>query len=170
MSLVHAAYIITTGGIPVIISALVEDCMSLTVANVPVVATVLIIRIYGANPRDDNDGQRWSSFKFRTRTQMSGTTPHWTSGIVTSGRGAGVNENSTHTGVTEFTGTTLDQMKSTVPTFSVGSEEVFPGIKPKEEVSGVENEQEFEQVGREERGVVRIDMLPFPLEPPPPEP
>jgi len=35
VSLVHAAYIITRGGIPVIISALVEDCMSLTVANFP---------------------------------------------------------------------------------------------------------------------------------------
>ncbi|KAF8262793.1 hypothetical protein EI94DRAFT_1600472, partial [Lactarius quietus] len=39
VSLVHAAYIISRGGIPVIISALVEDCMSLTVANLPNVAT-----------------------------------------------------------------------------------------------------------------------------------
>ncbi|KAH9955898.1 hypothetical protein BC827DRAFT_1085255, partial [Russula dissimulans] len=44
VSLVHAAYIITRGGIPVIISALVEDCMSLTVANLPVVATASIHR------------------------------------------------------------------------------------------------------------------------------
>ncbi|KAL0566599.1 hypothetical protein V5O48_015409 [Marasmius crinis-equi] len=42
VSLVHAAYILTTGGIRVIISALVEDCISLMVANVPVVVTALI--------------------------------------------------------------------------------------------------------------------------------
>ncbi|KAH8986264.1 hypothetical protein EDB86DRAFT_2955924 [Lactarius hatsudake] len=32
----HAAYIIGRGGIPVVISSLVEDCISLTVANLPV--------------------------------------------------------------------------------------------------------------------------------------
>ncbi|KAJ8096310.1 hypothetical protein PM082_011466 [Marasmius tenuissimus] len=42
VSLVDAVYIITTGGIPVVISALVEDCASLTVANVPVVITALL--------------------------------------------------------------------------------------------------------------------------------
>ncbi|KAJ8096296.1 hypothetical protein PM082_011451 [Marasmius tenuissimus] len=42
VSLVHAAYILTTGGIRVIISALVEDCVSLMVANVPVVVTALL--------------------------------------------------------------------------------------------------------------------------------
>ncbi|KAG7086353.1 hypothetical protein E1B28_002314 [Marasmius oreades] len=42
VSLVHAAYILTTGGIRVIISALVEDCVSLIVANVPVVVTALL--------------------------------------------------------------------------------------------------------------------------------
>ncbi|EIM90595.1 uncharacterized protein STEHIDRAFT_165171 [Stereum hirsutum FP-91666 SS1] len=42
VSLVHAAYIITDGGIKVVIAALVEDCMSLSVANVPVVATAIL--------------------------------------------------------------------------------------------------------------------------------
>ncbi|KAK1217116.1 hypothetical protein PQX77_020233 [Marasmius sp. AFHP31] len=42
VSLVHAAYILTTGGIPVIISALVEDSVSLMVANLVVVVTALL--------------------------------------------------------------------------------------------------------------------------------
>ncbi|KDQ54571.1 hypothetical protein JAAARDRAFT_60555 [Jaapia argillacea MUCL 33604] len=55
VSLVHAAYIITVGGIKVVISALVEDCMSLTVANLPVAATALfkVFGLYGAS--DDSD-------------------------------------------------------------------------------------------------------------------
>jgi len=42
VSLVHAAFILTTGGIKVIISALVEDCISLIVCNLPVAVTALI--------------------------------------------------------------------------------------------------------------------------------
>lgn len=38
----HATFILTTGGIKVIISALVEDCISLIVCNLPVVATSLL--------------------------------------------------------------------------------------------------------------------------------
>lgn len=41
VSLVHATYILTLGGPKVLIAALVEDCMSLFVCNVPVVATAL---------------------------------------------------------------------------------------------------------------------------------
>ncbi|KAJ8096300.1 hypothetical protein PM082_011455 [Marasmius tenuissimus] len=41
VSLVHAVLTFTTGGSPMIISALVEDCASLTVANVPVVIASL---------------------------------------------------------------------------------------------------------------------------------
>ncbi|KIK62548.1 hypothetical protein GYMLUDRAFT_72764 [Collybiopsis luxurians FD-317 M1] len=42
VSLVHAAFILTTGGIKVIVSALVEDNISLIVANVPVVVTAMM--------------------------------------------------------------------------------------------------------------------------------
>ncbi|KAF9077176.1 hypothetical protein BDP27DRAFT_1254160 [Rhodocollybia butyracea] len=42
VSLVHATFILTTGGIKVIISALVEDCISLIVCNLPVVVTSLL--------------------------------------------------------------------------------------------------------------------------------
>ncbi|KAF5392194.1 hypothetical protein D9757_001524 [Collybiopsis confluens] len=42
VSLVHAAYILTTGGIKVIVSALVEDNISLIVASIPVVVTSLM--------------------------------------------------------------------------------------------------------------------------------
>ncbi|KAJ6616997.1 hypothetical protein B0H10DRAFT_1347022 [Mycena sp. CBHHK59/15] len=42
VSLVHAAFILRNGGIKVVISALVEDCLSLIVANIPVVITALM--------------------------------------------------------------------------------------------------------------------------------
>ncbi|THH14223.1 hypothetical protein EW146_g6084 [Bondarzewia mesenterica] len=75
VSLVHAAYIIADGGIKVIISALVEDCMSLTVANVPVVATALVRHLGLHSHSDDHtsytdespDGPRFSSFRFKSR-------------------------------------------------------------------------------------------------------
>ncbi|THV02315.1 hypothetical protein K435DRAFT_749615 [Dendrothele bispora CBS 962.96] len=42
VSLVHAAYIINRAGIKVLISAIVEDCISLIVANIPVVVAATI--------------------------------------------------------------------------------------------------------------------------------
>ncbi|KAK7031664.1 hypothetical protein R3P38DRAFT_2925035 [Favolaschia claudopus] len=42
VSLVHAAFILQKGGIKVVISALVEDCFSLIVANIPVVVTTMV--------------------------------------------------------------------------------------------------------------------------------
>ncbi|KAH8835080.1 hypothetical protein DL96DRAFT_1572760 [Flagelloscypha sp. PMI_526] len=55
VSLVHAAYIISNGGIKVVISAIVEDSCSLIVANIPVVVTAALrltreddqVRTYG---------------------------------------------------------------------------------------------------------------------------
>ncbi|KIJ55668.1 hypothetical protein M422DRAFT_139424, partial [Sphaerobolus stellatus SS14] len=41
VSLIHAIYILNSGGIKVVIAALVEDCMSLSVCNVPVVFTAI---------------------------------------------------------------------------------------------------------------------------------
>ncbi|KAI0031126.1 hypothetical protein K488DRAFT_29793, partial [Vararia minispora EC-137] len=45
VSLVHAAYILTNGTVDVLISAIVEDCMSLTVANLPVVLTSILRKL-----------------------------------------------------------------------------------------------------------------------------
>ncbi|KAF8211128.1 hypothetical protein K438DRAFT_1959312 [Mycena galopus ATCC 62051] len=42
VSLVHAAFILRNGRIKVVISALVEDCLSLIVANFPVIVTTMI--------------------------------------------------------------------------------------------------------------------------------
>ncbi|KAJ7679716.1 hypothetical protein B0H14DRAFT_3063268 [Mycena olivaceomarginata] len=42
VSLVHAAFILRNGGIKVVISAIVEDCLSLIVANVPVVVAAVM--------------------------------------------------------------------------------------------------------------------------------
>jgi len=157
VSLVHAAYIITRGGIPVIISALVEDCMSLTVANLPVVATASIHRLSGANSRDanpDGDGQRWSSFKFRTRTNPPDSTTRWSTG-----RGAVTIDNTT-----ELTDTTIGQSKGRIPAYAIGSEGLLSGTKTEGE--DAEKAQAFRQVRREDRGVVRIDVLPYPHEQP----
>lgn len=53
VSLVHAAYILTGAGVKVVISAIVEDCMSLIVANLPVVVTQIInLREESASKRD----------------------------------------------------------------------------------------------------------------------
>jgi hypothetical protein len=77
VSLVHAVYILTDGTASVLLSAVVEDCMSLTVANVPVVATAALRRLTsssGPASEDDDDesdaareGTHWTSFRFRSR-------------------------------------------------------------------------------------------------------
>jgi len=176
VSLVHAAYIITRGGIPVIISALVEDCMSLTVANVPVVASALMMHFTGGS-RDgdpDGDGQRWSSWKFRSRTQPLDTvsiTGQVTSGFRSRGGGGGrdVAVNTTTTG-SEVTDTTIDlTKKSVIPPYAVDSEEQLFGTSGAEKKA--EDGSDLESavataVRREERGVVRIDAFPYPREPP----
>ncbi|TFY61157.1 hypothetical protein EVG20_g7160 [Dentipellis fragilis] len=92
VSLVHAVYIILGGGIKVIISALVEDCMSLSVANIPVTVTAFwrILGIHTQGRADDSytdepsDGPRFSTFRFKSR--LTGLTGVFT----TTGGGAGV--------------------------------------------------------------------------------
>jgi hypothetical protein len=174
VSLVHAAYIITTGGIRVIIAALVEDCMSLTVANLPVVATASLQRLSGASSRDpnpDGDGQRWSSFKFRSRSRAPGATSattNWTTDFGGGGGGGGGGDggrggavvDSTHT---EFTGTTLEPTKSTIPVFASASTK---DEKDGDTEKGTAFDQQVHRVNGD-GGVVRIDVLPYPREPPP---
>jgi len=183
VSLVHAAYIITRGGIPVIISALVEDCMSLTVANLPVVATASIRHFSttaAREPDPDGDGQRWSSWKFRSPTQPAGSgsmSAQLTANYRSKGGGAGAGiGRADHTGTTTTTDTTIDlTKKSAIPTFKTGSDEQLFGA------SGAEKRTEGEKVNdhetaaatavrREDRSVVRIDLLPYPREPPFPLP
>ncbi|KAI0056517.1 hypothetical protein BV25DRAFT_1832172 [Artomyces pyxidatus] len=77
VSMVHAAYIITSGGSKVLVSALVEDCLSLTVANVPVVATAVlrVITSKGPSVYVDTDGRpNLSSVHFKTGGSQWGTT------------------------------------------------------------------------------------------------
>ena len=163
VSLVHAAYIITEGGFPELISALVEDCMSLTVANVPVVAAASIRCISGTkslDANDDDDGQRWSGLKFRTRTtRPPGATTHWSTGFWPS-RGV------VSVGVTtETTSTTLDATKGALPVYSVG------GLGPGEMFAGAKMDRELDENARrgKDGNVVRIDVLPYPRQPPPSE-
>ncbi len=179
VSLVHAAYIITRGGIPVIISALVEDCMSLTVANLPVVATASIsyFSVTAARePDPDGDGQRWSSWKFRSRTQPTGTVT-MTTQLTTDHRpkGGGPRAVAANTRTTT-TDTTIDlTKKSSIPAFEIGSDEQLFDASGAEKTEGDEkvNDQAnaaATAVRREDRSVVRIDLLPYPREPPSPLP
>lgn len=184
VSLVHAAYIITRGGIPVIISALVEDCMSLTVANVPVVviASIRQFSITAARePDPDGDGQRWSSWKFRTPTQPASTasmTTQLTTNFRSKGGSAGTRSGrmADNTGTMTTTDTTIDlTKKSAIPALEIGSDEQLFGASNTEKKTEGEkvNDQETAAataVRREDRSVVRIDVLPYPRDPPSPLP
>jgi hypothetical protein len=158
VSLVHAPYIIE-GGLPELISGLVEDCMSLTVANVPVVAGASIRCISGnsRDANDDDDGQRWSALRFRTRTtRSSGVNTRWSTGFGPSRGGVSVGI------TTDITSTTPAAARETSPVYSVGSlgpDEMFAGAKIDKELD--ENSQRGE-----DGSVVRIDLLPYPLQPP----
>ncbi|KAI9436119.1 hypothetical protein BJY52DRAFT_1130609 [Lactarius psammicola] len=177
VSLVHAAYIISRGGIPVLISALVEDCMSLTVANLPVVATAWIRHVSG-DSNGDGDGQRWSSFKFKTRTMPPSTgvnTTFFTTGFGAVSRGAaGAGVDAEAGTATELTGTSLERSKGTVSmglgAYSIGS--VGPDELFANGTKSVGGTAEKDDGRREDKGgVVRIDVLPYPREQPqPPKP
>ncbi|KAI0045762.1 hypothetical protein FA95DRAFT_1495059 [Auriscalpium vulgare] len=77
VSLVHAIYIIRLGGKNVLITALVELSMSLTVANVPVVVTALTRAVgrdssAAAASEDPDRGPRWTTMQFgRVKGQYS---------------------------------------------------------------------------------------------------
>ncbi|PBK60606.1 hypothetical protein ARMSODRAFT_944675 [Armillaria solidipes] len=80
VSLVHAAYILTLGETKVVISAIVEDCVSLIVCNVPVVVTAAI-RIREESHGKTQKGQLVSTFlHFATRVlthkDTAATHPH----------------------------------------------------------------------------------------------
>ncbi|KAI0247713.1 hypothetical protein BJV78DRAFT_1157043 [Lactifluus subvellereus] len=162
VSLVHAAFIISEGGFPEAISAFVEDCMSLTVANVPVVATALLRCISGTNSRDandDDDGQCGTlSLKFRTQTtRPPGATMRWSTGFGLSG--AGVSSGNT----TESA--TLDATMKTLPAYPVDA------LGPDEMSAGAKTDKELDENAKKgmDGGVVRIDVLPYPRQPPPSE-
>lgn len=179
VSLVHAAYIITRGGIPVIISALVEDCMSLTVANLPVVATASM-RHFSTTARDspDGDGQHWSSWKFRSPTQPATVSAQLATNFRPKGGGAGAGGGlmADNTGTMTTTNTTIDlTKKSVIPALEIGSDEqLFGGSGTEKKTEGEKvNDQETAAptaVRREDRSIVRIDYLPYPHEPPSPLP
>ncbi|KAF7342309.1 hypothetical protein MVEN_01819300 [Mycena venus] len=73
VSLVHAAYILRNGGVKVIISTVVEDCMSLIVANIPVVVTSMV-HIVGDTEEPSHTTRQFS-------------TVFWLGESVTTGRG-----------------------------------------------------------------------------------
>ncbi|KAJ7068906.1 hypothetical protein B0H15DRAFT_793969 [Mycena belliarum] len=66
VSLVHASFILRNGGIKVLITALVEDCMSLVVANLPVVVTALV------DITSADRGRPASSLRFSTTPWFNG--------------------------------------------------------------------------------------------------
>ncbi|KAJ6568354.1 hypothetical protein DFH09DRAFT_1313806 [Mycena vulgaris] len=75
VSLVHAVFILRNGGIKVVISAMVEDNLSLIVANIPVVVTA-VIHITG---EEEDTTVQTTSLRFNTKP--------WFGGAQTTGRG-----------------------------------------------------------------------------------
>ena len=107
-----------------------------------VVATASLRRLTGVTTRDanpDNDGQRWSSFKFCTQTLQPGATTQLTTGFGAISRGASVCIPT----VTDVLGTiTFDQTKSTIP---LVLEDVFAATPTKVELDGdAEKGQSFD--------------------------
>jgi hypothetical protein len=161
VSLVHSIFILTSGGVHEAISALVENCMSLTVANVPVVATALFRPLWGYSIEDDDDGKRWtrSALKFRSRPGLSASTTgtQWSSFIPRFTRGDASDSNAT-----ELTDTTLDSTKQAKPVYTVRTldrKEMF--------ITGKTAEQDDKNAATtEDGGVVHIDVLPYPDQPP----
>ncbi|KAF8268994.1 hypothetical protein EI94DRAFT_1726212 [Lactarius quietus] len=147
--------------IPMTTSALVEDCMSLTVANLPVVATASFRHLKSSSD-DDGDGQRWSAWKFKTRTMPVSTATHFTSGVS---RSAAAGDAGTATELTSSA--IMDQSKGSVSVGmgayslgSVGADELF--------ADGTKSVDASTPVRREEKaGIVRIDVLPYEREQPP---
>jgi hypothetical protein len=161
VSLVHASYILREGGIPEVIAALVEDCMSLTVANVPVVATASFRRFFGTRSLDeteDHDGQRWSALKFHTwTTRPPGATTYRSTGFNPELTRGEVSVSNT----TELTSTTLNSTRKSKPVYSVGTlgpNETFVGAK-------TDGEQDVNAKTGKDEGVVHMDVLPFPRQP-----
>ncbi|KAJ7065399.1 hypothetical protein C8F01DRAFT_744462 [Mycena amicta] len=80
VSLVHAVYILNNGGIKVVISALVEDSLSLIVANIPVLVTSLF------DITGDLDHDNGSTFlQFSTMPWFNGTTGTHTQNTLSTG-------------------------------------------------------------------------------------
>ena len=139
---------------------------AISVANVPVVATASFRRMTGASPQGadgDGDGQRWSSFKFHTpTTRTPGPTTRWSTGFGLS-RGGVILSNTT--GATD---TTLELSKNTEPPYSassLGPDEMFAHATTGEKLDGNSEKDPVGDVRREDRGVVRIDVLPYPRPP-----
>jgi hypothetical protein len=90
------------------------------------------------------------------------------------GRGR-VTDHTGTTGTTTTTDTTIDlTKKSVIPPFEIGPDEQLFGASGAEKTEGEKvNDREAAAataVRREDRSVVRIDVLPYPHEPPPPLP
>ncbi|EPT05663.1 hypothetical protein FOMPIDRAFT_1044980 [Fomitopsis schrenkii] len=114
VSLVHAALILTDGGIKVVIAAIVEDTFSLIVCNLPVVVTAIMRK--AGQPDEDTDHATQSTFGWRVATR-TGKTFATTTGTVDSGTAMGLTtvnlrDLTTHT-ATVLSNPTLTQIEQT---------------------------------------------------------
>jgi hypothetical protein len=164
VSLVHAAFIISKSGIHEVIAALVEDCMSLTVANLPVVATASFRHLASDSPNnDDGDGQRWSTWKFKTRTLPPHSTATGTTFFSTPfGATAGGDADAGTT--VELTRTALEQSKQSK---SMGIGEYSLDSMGPDDMFANSNKSVDDGRREDKGGVVRIDVLPYEREPSP---
>ncbi|KAI0247711.1 hypothetical protein BJV78DRAFT_1157041 [Lactifluus subvellereus] len=162
VSLVHAAFIISEGGFPELISALVEDCMSLTVpaflsSRRPYSAASLApIREMRMTTTMASAGHYHSSSARRQHARLA--LPR--AGPPASGSaGAGVSSGNT----TESA--TLDATMKTLPAYPVDA------LGPDEMSAGAKTDKELDENAKKgmDGGVVRIDVLPYPRQPPPSE-
>ncbi|KAF8630994.1 hypothetical protein AX15_002686 [Amanita polypyramis BW_CC] len=79
VSLIHAVYVLTTGGVKEEIAAIVEDCASLVVCNIPVIAPALLYL-------QQNTSVQQSTNLLSTIVFHSGESDPETSNITTPGR------------------------------------------------------------------------------------
>ncbi|KAI0084845.1 hypothetical protein BDY19DRAFT_997408 [Irpex rosettiformis] len=79
VSLVHAAFILTIGGIRVVIAAIIEDTFSLIVCNIPVVVTFLLRHTFvfgpeSGSPPDTQGDPGVSTFNWRREESTASST------------------------------------------------------------------------------------------------
>ena len=132
--------------------------MSLTVANLPVVATASFRHLGNSPNNDDGDGQRWSTWKFKTRTLPHSSTAVGTT-FFSNGFGATGGGDADMGTATELTRTTLEQSKQ--------SKSIGIGAYPDEMFASSNKSVDDDERREDKGGVVRIDVWPYGREPSP---
>ena len=159
----HTAPIISRGGIPVIISALIKDFMSLTIANLPITVTASFWSLSSDWSNGDDAGQCWSTWKFKVRTMplttTGGGTTYFMSGFSAVSRiASGVRVDADAGAATELTGTVLEQSKGLV---SIGTGVYYLDSVGSNDLFAYSTKSVDDGCHKDKNGVVRIDVLSY---------